>query len=356
MKRAHLSLKSGNPRRGVSAFTLIELLVVVAIIALLISMLLPSLKQAREQGKRAKCLANMRGIGTSSSAYASEDSQEQIIPIHRSMVYANAGDGFFGQEWWWRTGMPYSFGGRTAQVPFPITGGSKVTAMMDDTSLWAARTRPLNKYIFGALEQSDSNKMDWFSCPSDAGYPLSAWIQDAPQEACDIPLYDLVGNSYRINVAGLVWLGGPGGAAGFFTVGAWGHRISSLEQPGRLILYSEPLFYNMSRYNSQWNPDLLPLLGWHQKLMTDNVVFVDGSARFTFCDKLATWDTATLQKMNYTTSYDWTWFLRRGRTWQTDCYPTPGTRICMRDSSGRIITPMTTGWTGWPFIPQFTLY
>src|SRR5512146_1823564 len=52
------------------AFTLIELLVVVAIIAVLIAMLLPSLSQARDAGRSAKCLANMRDMSVGVRTFA----------------------------------------------------------------------------------------------------------------------------------------------------------------------------------------------------------------------------------------------------------------------------------------------
>jgi len=57
------------------AFTLIELLVVIAVIAVLMAILMPALQRAREQGKRAVCLSNVKQLGLSWVLYADENDQ-----------------------------------------------------------------------------------------------------------------------------------------------------------------------------------------------------------------------------------------------------------------------------------------
>ena len=67
-------------KRLALGFTLIELLVVIAIIALLVSILIPSLAQARELARRAYCGNNMKNIGLGAGMYASEN-VEMIPPV-----------------------------------------------------------------------------------------------------------------------------------------------------------------------------------------------------------------------------------------------------------------------------------
>jgi prepilin-type N-terminal cleavage/methylation domain-containing protein len=69
--------QAGTPPQR--AFTLVELLVVIAIIAILASMLLPSLSKARYQAKMLLCLHQQRQIGTGVLLYAG-DSEGQVPP------------------------------------------------------------------------------------------------------------------------------------------------------------------------------------------------------------------------------------------------------------------------------------
>lgn len=57
---------------GKRAFTLIELLVVIAIIALLLAILMPSLRKARDQAKGVTCRNNLRQIGLAFNLYTED--------------------------------------------------------------------------------------------------------------------------------------------------------------------------------------------------------------------------------------------------------------------------------------------
>jgi len=74
-------------------FTLIELLVVISIIALLLAILLPSLKSAHEAGQSAVCMANMDSIFTGAFMHAQD--HEDYLP-HFAYYASSGGNG----EWW----------------------------------------------------------------------------------------------------------------------------------------------------------------------------------------------------------------------------------------------------------------
>jgi prepilin-type N-terminal cleavage/methylation domain-containing protein/prepilin-type processing-associated H-X9-DG protein len=87
-------------------FTLIELLVVIAIIAILMAILIPTLNKAKEQGKRAACLNNLRQLGLAWIMYADENDDRIIngeaywapgsapaAPVPTSGIHQ-------GEQWW----------------------------------------------------------------------------------------------------------------------------------------------------------------------------------------------------------------------------------------------------------------
>jgi len=70
-------MKIRSPKKK---FTLIELLVVIAIIAILASMLMPALQQAREAAKKSDCASRLKNIGTKFQFYT--DNQDDWFPYY----------------------------------------------------------------------------------------------------------------------------------------------------------------------------------------------------------------------------------------------------------------------------------
>ncbi|MBM3839192.1 MAG: prepilin-type N-terminal cleavage/methylation domain-containing protein [Verrucomicrobia bacterium] len=76
IKRLHARPASG---RGMVAFTLIELLVVITIIALLASLLLPTLSRSKSAGQSIKCRNNLRQLGVTLTLFVGD---QEFYPFY----------------------------------------------------------------------------------------------------------------------------------------------------------------------------------------------------------------------------------------------------------------------------------
>ena len=98
-----MELNKGNPGRpsNVSAFTLVELLVVIAVVTMLIALLLPAIKDAKESARRVQCLSNQRQIALAIFAYAN-DQKGIAPPIGPPWTYA-----WTWIPYWWHLDLCY---------------------------------------------------------------------------------------------------------------------------------------------------------------------------------------------------------------------------------------------------------
>jgi prepilin-type N-terminal cleavage/methylation domain-containing protein/prepilin-type processing-associated H-X9-DG protein len=80
------------------AFTLIELLVVISIIAILMTIMLPSLKAAREQSRAAVCLSRLRQNMVAATVYCQDNGGR--YPVASAYEMAAAGSSGFSNKCW----------------------------------------------------------------------------------------------------------------------------------------------------------------------------------------------------------------------------------------------------------------
>lgn len=97
-------VRTHSQKRINRGFTLIELLVVIAILAIIAALLFPVLSNARESGRRTRCLANMRQVGLALQMYLSD--YTETFPMNRfpdaQRPLSNDWGGLHGSSWNWK--------------------------------------------------------------------------------------------------------------------------------------------------------------------------------------------------------------------------------------------------------------
>jgi len=255
--------------RGPTGFTLIELLVVVAIIALLISILLPSLRDAREQAKVAKCLANYRQITTSAVQYFLDYNDN--FPFWLPNLNGAC-------SWYW--------GGKTADPSYWKNGPFYLPI----------ETRPFNPYLMGGKVPNDLTLSDnklvrtevpVAQCPSDHSSHQRLDWGSGQGEAVEISCYDDVGVSYQYNLHAIDHVNWYGDTDPWTKPGDWneiGHQLVKdvlIKYSGRYIMFLEdPVDWNLPDVGGSGTV----VLGWHGKFGRHCNGYLDGHADYKMLD------------------------------------------------------------------------
>ena len=242
---------SVNARRGnrsIHAFTLVELLVVVSIIVLLIAILLPSLRRAREQARTVVCLSNLGQIGQATTIY--RDNHRGRLPVGPADRLA-FGTGDDGRKVTVLTTCHW--GGRRAEWIHPASPDAEPDEDPDAEPGAETRVRPLTRYLYPKANLDSPTPV--FRCPSDRPTPWS----DALIGGANI--YRTCGNSYYLNMFGESPY----------------PNLPPKSSPSKVVLYMEAPLYFFLEESVQGE-------GWHRQFSTHNLLFLDTHAAATRVD------------------------------------------------------------------------
>ena len=247
-------------RKRSQGFTLVELLVVIGIIAVLVAILLPALRGARDSGQRVACLSNLRQLGSAFIAYAGE--HKGSFPYH--------------EFWYNQSGKR----GNTTALGLGAFDLVERTGLRSEAGIWAER--PLNSYL--------GNQAGVSACPSDRGDAKKAGV-----DSC----FDAYGTSYQIqwnyggNIANFGVVPITGGAD---LITGGGRKLDVVNRPAAKM--GSPIRFGGKIYRGQWSQKIiLGDFNWHgNRPITDarvlwhrpsspnvrqqNMLFADGHAEF----------------------------------------------------------------------------
>lgn len=238
-------------------FTLIELLVVIGIIAILLAVLLPALSQAREQGKKVKCLANLRTIGSGLLMYL-DDHPNEIPWIHPSPQASIRSQ--------------FVWGGFVAPMPDPAFGNNI------DYMKHQAEDRPLNKYIAPGVTGRDT--IDAYVCPGDRtrGFGTIGSLPDYSVDPDDWQSsWKAAGNSYAIN---WWWMNYYRSTWSTSTMKHYSSEMIRQLVGGRastFVVIYESLCHQLLQ-ETDADGSGLRMRGWHLEFSKHALLFLDGHA------------------------------------------------------------------------------